>query len=226
MDEVNLNHLKGYNGNPLLKRTNEAIGWTPKMVEEYVKCSKDPVYFIETYMKIINVDKGLINFKLYPYQKDIINSFANNRFNIAERQNGITINYQFSITPGNYNIYQLATYLQTALTAQSTYYTYTVDWTLLKGLLIETKGYLADYNERRKYVLIKEQHPEIDLRFVFADPNKKCGGMKTTHAQWADKYGFKWCSIKDTDQIKQWIVEDHGKTSCNSRQSSKARRKV
>ena len=82
MDEVNLNHLKGYNGNPLLKRTNEAIGWTPKMVEEYVKCSKDPVYFIETYMKIINVDKGLINFKLYPYQKDIINSFANNRFNI------------------------------------------------------------------------------------------------------------------------------------------------
>ena len=82
MDEVNLNHLKGYNGNPLLKRTNEAISWTPDMVSEYVKCSKDPVYFIETYMKIINVDKGLINFKLYPYQKDIINSFANNRFNI------------------------------------------------------------------------------------------------------------------------------------------------
>lgn len=82
MDEVNLNHLKGYNGNPLLKRTNEAISWTPDMVSEYVKCSKDPVYFIETYMKIINVDKGLINFKLYSYQKDIINSFANNRFNI------------------------------------------------------------------------------------------------------------------------------------------------
>ena len=105
-------------------------------------------------------------------------------------------------------------------------HTYTVDWTLLKGLLIETKGYLADYNERRKYILIKEQHPEIDLRFVFADPNKKCGGMKTTHAQWADKCGFKWCSIKDTEQLKQWITEDHAKTSRNTRQSSKRRRQV
>ena len=63
---------------------------------------------------------------------------ANNRFNIAERQNGITINYQFSITPGNYNIYQLATYLQTALTAQSTYYTYTVDWDSISGHLTFT----------------------------------------------------------------------------------------
>jgi hypothetical protein len=105
-------------------------------------------------------------------------------------------------------------------------HTYTVDWTLLKGLLIETKGYLADYNERKKYVLIKEQHPDIDLRFVFADPNKKCGGMKTTHAQWADKHEFKWCSIKDTEQLKQWITEDHGKAPSNSRQPSKRRRQV
>ena len=105
-------------------------------------------------------------------------------------------------------------------------HTYTVDWTILKGLLIETKGYLADSTERKKYVLIKEQHPELDLRFVFGDPNKKCGGMKTTHAQWADKHGFKWCSIKDTEQIRQWITEDHGKTSRNSRQPSKRRRQV
>ena len=105
-------------------------------------------------------------------------------------------------------------------------HTYTVDWTIINGLLIETKGYLADSTERKKYILIKEQHPELDLRFVFSDPNKKCGGMKTTHAQWADKAGFKWCSIRDTEQIKQWITEDHGKTSRNSRLSSKARRKV
>lgn len=104
-------------------------------------------------------------------------------------------------------------------------HTYTVDWTLLNGMLLETKGFLEDHAERKKYILIKEQHPEIDIRFVFQDPNKKCGGMKTTHAQWADKCGFKWCSIKDIEQIKNWITEDHGKTSSNSRQPSKTRRK-
>lgn len=104
-------------------------------------------------------------------------------------------------------------------------HTYLVDWTVLNGLLVETKGYLADHTERKKYILIKEQHPELDLRFVFQDPNKKCGGMKTTHAQWADKCGFKWCSIKDTEQLKNWITKDYGKAPRNTRQSGKTRRK-
>ena len=86
-------------------------------------------------------------------------------------------------------------------------HTYTVDWTVLNGRLIETKGYLSDHAERRKYVLLREQHPELDLRFVFDNPNKLCGGTKMSHAKWADKYGFKWCSIKDTEQIKKWITE-------------------
>lgn len=87
-------------------------------------------------------------------------------------------------------------------------HTYTVDWTLLSGLLIETKGYLSDHQERNKYVLLKQQYPSLDLRFVFDNPNKLCGGTKYSHAKWADKYGFKWCSIKDTDQIKTWINDD------------------
>lgn len=87
---------------------------------------------------------------------------------------------------------------------------YTVDWTLLNGLLIETKGYLSDHQERYKYVLIKQQYPDLDLRFVFDNPNKLCGGTKYTHAKWADKFGFKWCSIKDLDQIQQWIIEANG----------------
>lgn len=73
---------QGYKGNVKLKKENQAIEWTPKLVEEYLKCSKDPVYFTETYMKIINVDKGLMNFKLYPYQRKMLESFADNRFNI------------------------------------------------------------------------------------------------------------------------------------------------
>jgi hypothetical protein len=73
----------GYNGNSLLKRTNQSIEWTPELVSEYVKCSQDPIYFTETYMKIINIDRGLVSFKLYDYQREMIKSFADNRFNIV-----------------------------------------------------------------------------------------------------------------------------------------------
>lgn len=92
-------------------------------------------------------------------------------------------------------------------TVPESYHVYTVDWTVLNGKLIETKGYLSDHAERRKYVLLKEQHADLDLRFVFDNPNKLCGGTKMSHAKWADKYGFKWCSIKDTEQILAWIKE-------------------
>ena len=92
-------------------------------------------------------------------------------------------------------------------------HTYTVDWTILNGVLLETKGYLSDHRERNKYVLLKMQHPDLDLRFVFDNPNKLCGGTKMTHAKWAEKYGFKYCSIKDVEQIKQWILETNDNTS-------------
>ena len=81
--QPNLSQLKGYNGNMLLKRSNQAIDWTPELIAEYVKCSNDVVYFTEKYMKIISIDKGLINFKLYDYQKEMLKNFANNRFNIV-----------------------------------------------------------------------------------------------------------------------------------------------
>ena len=71
--------LKGYNGNALLKRTSQNIEWTPELVAEYVKCSQDVVYFTETYMKIISIDKGLINFKLWKEQKEMLKSMADNR---------------------------------------------------------------------------------------------------------------------------------------------------
>lgn len=81
---------------------------------------------------------------------------------------------------------------------------YTVDFTV-GPILIEGKGYLSDHQERYKYVLLKQQHPDLDLRFVFDNPNKLCGGTKMTHAKWAEKYNFKWCGIKDTEVIKEWI---------------------
>lgn len=80
--ELDLSKLRGYNGNSLLKRSNQNIEWTPELVEEYVKCSNDVIYFTEKYMKIINIDKGLVSFALYDYQKDMLKSMQDNRFTI------------------------------------------------------------------------------------------------------------------------------------------------
>lgn len=81
-----------YLGNPLLKGTNAPHEFTKEEVEEYVKCSKDPVYFIENFIKIVNVDKGIIPFNLYDFQTTIVNTIHNNRFTIAKlpRQSGKT----------------------------------------------------------------------------------------------------------------------------------------
>lgn len=77
-----LNRLgdSGYNGNMNLKRINTPIDWTPELLAEYVKCKGHPIYFIETYMKIVHVDKGLIPFILHDFQKEMINSMNDNRF--------------------------------------------------------------------------------------------------------------------------------------------------
>lgn len=85
--------MKFYNGNPSLKKENQEIHWTLELMQEYAKCEADPIYFIETYMKIVHVDHGLVDFKLYDYQKDIIKDLQNNRNNAfcMARQSGKSI---------------------------------------------------------------------------------------------------------------------------------------
>lgn len=70
---------KGYNGNPLLKKSRRNINWTPEMVQEYLKCAEDPIYFAEKYIQIVHVDRGLIPIVLYDYQKEIIEKITKNR---------------------------------------------------------------------------------------------------------------------------------------------------
>ena len=79
-----------YLGNPNLKAKSVPVSFTKEEVQEYVKCSKDPIYFAKKYIKIINVDKGLVPFNMYNFQEDMVNSFNNNRFNICKlpRQSG------------------------------------------------------------------------------------------------------------------------------------------
>jgi len=83
---------ESYLGNLNLKRSNVKLSYTFDQIKEWHKCSKDPVYFIETYVKIVNVDLGLINFHLYDYQEKIVNLAVNDRFVICKmpRQCGKT----------------------------------------------------------------------------------------------------------------------------------------
>jgi len=82
----------GYLGNPLLKKAGTHEEFTEEQIAEYIKCSNDPVYFILNYVKIVNVDKGLIPFEMYDFQENIVNTIHNNRFAIAKlpRQSGKT----------------------------------------------------------------------------------------------------------------------------------------
>lgn len=72
-----------FRGNSLLKSHSEEIEWTPELIQEYVRCAEDPEYFINTYCKIVHVDKGLIPFQLYDYQKRIIESVMTKRNTIV-----------------------------------------------------------------------------------------------------------------------------------------------
>tara|TARA_R100000008_G_scaffold86402_2_gene79354 strand:+ start:3172 stop:4830 length:1659 start_codon:yes stop_codon:yes gene_type:complete len=81
---------EGYYGNPNLKEVGREIEFTKEQVEEYIKCSQDPIYFIQKYIKVVSLDEGLVPFNLYDYQEDIVEKVHNNRFVIAKlpRQSG------------------------------------------------------------------------------------------------------------------------------------------
>ena len=88
-----------------------------------------------------------------------------------------------------------------------TKHTYTPDFELPNGIIIETKGQLV-IDDRKKHILIKQQRPELDIRFVFQYAKGKIRkGSKTTYAMWAEKAGFKWAE-KTVPQ--EWIDEASG----------------
>ena len=93
MSDTLINGNSGYMGNPLVKKDGVQSGFSKEDVAEYIKCTNDPVYFAENYIKIISLDKGLVSYKPYDYQKKMFNHFNDNRFNIvlACRQSGKSI---------------------------------------------------------------------------------------------------------------------------------------
>lgn len=80
--------------------------------------------------------------------------------------------------------------------------TYLPDFELENGVLVETKGRLTTF-DRTKHLLIAEQHPELDIRFVLMYDNKLDKDSETRYSEWMEKHGFKyhmrtippdWCS--------------------------------
>lgn len=72
------------------------------------------------------------------------------------------------------------------------YRTYTPDFELDNGIIIETKG-LFSAGDRRKHLEIQRQHPKLDIRFVFSNARSKLyKGAKSRYCDWCDQKGFKW----------------------------------
>ena len=110
-----------YLGNPNLKKVNTPVEFTQEQILEFDKCSKDPIYFMEKYIKIVSLDEGLVPFSMYEFQRNIVRTIHNNRFTICKlpRQSGkstTTISYllHYSLFNPNSNIAILANKSSTA----------------------------------------------------------------------------------------------------------------
>ena len=79
-----------YLGNPNLKNVAQKINWTEENLTTYMLCKEDSEHFIRSFVKIIHVDRGLVSFEMYDYQKDMVHTFNDNRFVICKmpRQTG------------------------------------------------------------------------------------------------------------------------------------------
>ena len=110
-----------YLGNPRLKKANVSLDYTKEQITELARCANDINYFCNNYMKIVNVDKGLMNFQTYPFQSKIINSVQKNRFTICKmpRQSGKTtvmtaLILHFALFNESFNVAVLANKAATA----------------------------------------------------------------------------------------------------------------
>ena len=81
---------------------------------------------------------------------------------------------------------------------------YTPDFVLENGIIIESKGrFLTE--DRQKHILVKAQHPEHDIRFVFSNSKTKISKRSaTTYGMWCEKHGFLYA---DKDIPDAWLKE-------------------
>ncbi len=140
-----------YLGNPNLKKANTKIEFTKEQLLEFIQCREDPLYFAHKYIKIVNVDEGLVPFEMWPFQEELIRKFHANRFNICmmPRQTGkstTSVSYllHYAVFNDNVNIGILANKASTArdlLARLQTAYENLPRW-MQQGILAWNKGSL------------------------------------------------------------------------------------
>lgn len=83
--------------------------------------------------------------------------------------------------------------------------TYTPDINLENGVTVELKGRFVTA-DRQKHILLKQQHPSLDIRFVFSNSKARISKQSSTsYADWCRKYGFKFA---DKSIPLTWIKEN------------------
>jgi hypothetical protein len=81
---------------------------------------------------------------------------------------------------------------------------YTPDFILPNGIIVETKGYFVSA-DRQKALMVQEQHPDLDIRFVFSSSKTRISKQSTTtYARWAESKGFQFA---DKSVPREWVDE-------------------
>ena len=108
---------------------------------------------------------------------------------VAKELNEAGVGYEYESVKVKYDVHETRTY--------------TPDFILKKGyVIVETKGRFTTA-DRKKHLLIKRQHPKLDIRFVFQNSRAKLyKGAKSTYADWCDKHGFMYA---DKSIPEEWL---------------------
>ena len=102
----------------------------------------------------------------------------------------------------SYGVFDVYEKLKIKYTVPARQATYTPDWILPNGVIVESKGRFV-VADRQKHLFIKAQHPELDIRFVFSNSKAKISKTsQTTYAMWCDQHCFKYA---DKEIPQEWL---------------------
>ena len=83
---------------------------------------------------------------------------------------------------------------------------YTPPFALCTGIILQQKGRFVTA-DRQKHILIKQQFPNREVRFIFWDAQARISKLSdTTYAAWCDRYGFTWTCYKANRKAKLPVV--------------------
>ncbi len=74
-----------YQGDKTLRGTDEKIDYTPELLQEYIRCKEDIVYFAEKYFYITTLDKGRVIPKLWEFQKRCLKVYVDPNSGLPEQ---------------------------------------------------------------------------------------------------------------------------------------------